>query len=167
MTIYAGQMPTADQLNTELLPGTVIARGRRVTSSTAAAAEQSVLRVDAIPVKSGRLYWIATGSLALDTTVSADSGRCLLRYDNTGASATTASTVLTVSPTYCGNNAQQDAVQIGVFYAPASDETLSILLTTARLAGTGNISLLAAATSPIDLYVMDCSVDPGDSGVDL
>lgn len=157
----------ATNLSTAVLAGNIIGWGRRTTSSTAASAEQSVLRVDGIAMTSGRIYLIQSSSLALDTTVSADSGRAVLRYDNTGAAATTSSTVLTVSPTYCGNAAQQDAVQISVIYVPSADETVSILLSTIRLAGTGNISLSAAATSPIDLFVIDCGESPGDTGVDL
>jgi hypothetical protein len=142
MVVFAGDVAFADETNDALKTGTVIARGRRTTNSTAAATEQSVLRLDNVSVLLGRVYWIGTGPLGLDTTVASATGAMV-------------------------NASFAESVDCGAFYVPSADEVLSILLTTSRSTGTGNISLAASATAPIDLYVVDMGTDPGDTGVDL
>lgn len=166
MVVFAGDVAFADETNEALKTGTVIARGRRVTNSTAAATEQSVLRLDNVSVLAGRVYWIGTGPLGLDTTVAADIGAATLRVQ-AGATATTASTRLASATGAMVNASFAESCDCGGFYVPAGDEVLSILLTTSRSNGTGNISLAASATAPIDLFVVDMGVDPGDTGVDL
>jgi len=166
-TFLAGQTPTADEINVAVSYGTVVGRGRRETNSTAASAEQSVLRVDGISLKSGNLYWIASGPLRPVTTVANDVHSVILRIDVAGAAATTSSSQLQNQRVTSAATGTLDHVDIGAFYVAVADVTLSVLLSTARVSGTGTIALGAASTVPIDLFVIDCGVDPGDTGVDL
>lgn len=167
MVFAAGDDLSADELNLAVLPGQVIARGLRVSSSTAASAETGVLRVDDIPVTSGRLYYIATNPMSIDTSVSADTVRVLLRIDETGADATTASTTIALNQRVLTNAASAETIIVGTYRAASASGTWSVLLSHVRQTGTGNVQLVGGATTPIELFVIDCGVDPGDTGVDL
>lgn len=156
----------ANALNTALSYGRVIARGRRESTSTAASAETEVLRVDGISLTSGKVYWITAGSLLLDTTVANDVGRVRIRLSTSGA-ATTSSTQFASSNMTLDNATDGNNVHVGNLYIPSGDETISILVTTVRQSGTGNISIVASSTNPLDLFVVDMGDDPGDTGVDL
>jgi hypothetical protein len=148
------------------LVGTCIARGFRGTTSTASATEQSVLRIDDIPMKSGRLYFITSGPLTLDVSVANDVARALLRLEDTGV-ATTASTLLRVADSGVINITSGNSVIVSCHYTPATDITASILLSTSRIQGTGVVSITAGGGVPTNLYVFDCGDDPGDTGVIL
>lgn len=151
----------------DLSIGEMIARASRATSSTAASAAQGVLRLDGVALTAGRRYVIRPSSLLLTSSVAADRGTARLAMDTTGAAATTGSTL------YALNNSPPVTVSDGVectpwySYTPSVNETVSIILFTQRLAGTGNIRLLVSGSSTIDIEVFDCGVDPGDTGVDL
>lgn len=157
----------ANELNDALKAGTVIARGRRETNSTANSAEQGVLRVDNIPVVNGRLYYVTTNPIQIDSTVTNDICRANLRIDETGAAATTSSTTIALTQLRQTDGTQSEQTMVGVLRAASADGLWSVLLTTSRPAGTGNVSLVGSATVPIDLIIFDCGEDPGDSGVDI
>lgn len=167
MPYTAGEAVAADDLNVTELIGACIARGKRETNSTAASAETPVLRVDSIAVKAGHIYMIKTNSFLLDTTVANDVGRCRIRLSTSGA-ATTASTQFANANETLDNATDGNHVNIVGLYAPGgSDQTISILLTHVRQSGTGNISIVASATAPLELFVIDLGIDPTDTGVDL
>lgn len=163
----AGEDLSADELNVAQLAGTLVARGRRTTSSTASASEQSVLRIDNVPVVSGRVYYITTNPLLVDTSVANDIGRVNLRIDETGAAATTASTQITSGQQRLEDATNGRQVMAGTSRSASATGLWSILMSTSRVSGSGNISLVGASTLPIELFVYDCGEDPGDTGVDL
>lgn len=165
--IYDDLTAIEDDIDDIADTGRCIARGRRVTNSTAAAAETSVLRVDDIPVVNGRLYHITTNPLQIDSTVANDICRINLRIDETGADATTASTVMALTQLRQTDAAQSEQTMVGAVRPASANGLWSVLLTTSRPAGTGNISLVGGATIPIDLLVIDLGPDPTDTGVDL
>ena len=167
MTVFAGDTVMADETNEALKTGTIIARGRRITSSTASASETSVLRVDAVPVVSGHVYMLMTNPVAIDTTVANDTGRINLRVDETGAAATTGSTLVCSAQAKLPDITNAECHAVMSTRTATSTGTWSVLLTTSRATGTGNISLIGTAQFPIELLVIDCGVDPGDTGVDL
>lgn len=163
---------TATKLNRALRAGRCIARGRRITNSSASASTSrvGVLRIDDIPMTGGRLYRIATSRLAVDTTVNADTAQVELLYTTDG------STPSLVSTTLPGGNdevdmpsaARAEYLFINTHYVPATDETFSVIMTIRRTSGTGSVVLQADGTSKvIDLTIFDCGEDPGDVGVDL
>ena len=150
------------------LPQGVIARGNRDSnsSSTSGTTELGVLRVDSIPVYAGRLYRIWTGPIIIDGSVANDAVRVILRGDTTG-SATTSSTQLAISQGVVPNIALPERFEIDIPYAPASDATLSVLLSIVRQSGTGVFQALGASTIPINLVISDEGLDPGDTGTDI
>lgn len=147
------------------LPQGVIARGRRTTSTgNVTTTETGVLRVDNIPVYAGRIYKINTSNANMDTSVDNDVGRLAVRYSTSGA-ATTSSTLGNQWRNTIDNNSQSNAEDLTMFYAPAADATLSVLLTLLRQAGTGNIIIFGSSSDVLDLVIEDLGLDPGDTGV--
>jgi len=149
------------------IPGQVISRGSRSTnSSTTTTVEIPVLRVDGIPVISGRAYVIRVNNFGLNTTVNGDAVIARLRYSNAGL-ATVASTELTALRINIASTAAAPILPINANWWAVATETLSILLTVQRAGGTGNVSLSPTAGQTIDIVVQDAGTDPGDTGVDL
>ena len=145
-----------------------IRRGRRETNSTAAAAETAVLRVDNIPLVMGNLYLFTAPGANMVATVANDRGNMILRLSTAGL-ATVASTAIQIS-----NSLPLPASASGSFIAASAtflstvnSTTASVLMSTMRFAGAGNISLQGGATFPIELLVYDLGPDVGDTGVDL
>lgn len=144
--------------------------GQRTTASLTTTTEVGVLRVDGISLVAGRQYRIWTSPLHMDSTVTNDEIRSRLRY-NTAGTATTASAGL---PGAMAHVRQTDAnvsedKSITVTYTPATNETMSLLLTVARIAGTGNVSLVNApdAENTVQLMVEDIGPAQAQSGVVL
>jgi hypothetical protein len=165
----AGQIPTAGELELATAAGEVVNRGERVTNSTAASGAQGVLRVDGTALTAGRRYEITTNTLHITSSVAADRGVARLSMDTTGAQATTSSTVygFANSPNI---DSTTDAVNclVRFFYTPAADQTVSVLLWTQRLSGTGNVRLIGiTGNASIQLEIIDRGVDVGDTGVDI
>ena len=162
MTFQVGQQLTATRLNTEALAGRMIAQIGRTSSSTSASAAQGVLRLDDVPMTSGRVYWIATSALTMIGTVTTDTGTARLSFTTDGSTPTTGSTLLNLANsgpiTSTGNGINMHP---GAFYNPGSDIDFSVLLWTQRLSGTGTVQLSAAANRPIQLFIVDIGVDPG------
>lgn len=150
--------------------GIIIARGRRTTSSTASTGtEVGVIRLDDIPVTGGLLYRVASNGLHFDTTVAADVSVARVRYTTDGSTPSTASTILPGALAYAlqGNASWPETALIDTFYAPAADETLSLLLTVNRVAGSGSCLIFADTDHTIDLWVESLGTDPGDTGTDI
>jgi hypothetical protein len=167
-TPVPGSIIYADDVAALTNPGRVIARGRRTSSPTQITAETGVLRIDDVPITGGRLYWIGTGPVGLDVAVAGDTVRISLRYTTNGATPTTASTLLTFAQADVADAGASTSLPVGAFYAPPADQTLSVLLTHSRSAGAGGVVGAVAGTDfPIDLYIVDCGVDPGDTGTDI
>lgn len=173
MTFVVGKL-RASELNDLLnqnspLPLGVLARAQRTTASSGSTGtEVGVLRLDDVPIYAGRLYRIFTGNLNIDTSVADDIAHCRLRITTDGSTPSTSSTQL-------GGGMRDDMasasagpiIAITHLYAPSADETLSVLLTVNRIAGTGTIVIYGDATTTIDLAIEDVGLDPGDTGVDI
>lgn len=171
-TYFSGQTLRASDLEfllgtTSPLPLGILARGNRTTTSTTTTTEVGVLRLDDIPIYAGRTYKIWTSPLRLDTSVANDIARALVRMTTDGATPTTSSTALTSAQAALISATDGDTVDICIDYSPSVDELLSVLLTVARQAGTGNISITGAATVPINMVVEDIGLDPTDTGTDI
>lgn len=158
----------SDAINTAYPWGRIIARGKRTSNATATSGttEQGVLRLDSVALTSGNLYYIWCPVLVIDTSVAADVARCVLRYSTSG-SATTSDTVLHAGNVVLSDASNAEAMTLGATYAPSTDETFSVLLSYLRTSGTGVQTMVAGATVPIELLVVDCGEDPTDSGVDI
>ncbi len=171
MSVNAGSKARASRYNTDILPGTVIARGRRSTNSSASTSTTlvPVLRLDDIPITAGRLYRISTAPLGMDSTVAADTIRAAITYTTDASTPTISSTILPGGLVQTGqaSAANGEYPVINTTYAPAGDETLSLLLSVARQAGAGSVLLLGDTINIIEVLVEDIGVDPGDTGTDL
>lgn len=166
-----GQEVTADTLNnmsnadTALVAKGVIARGRRTTSTgTFTTTETGVLRLDDIPVYADRVYAVTTSCINMDTSVSNDIAQCALRYSTSGA-ATTSSTIIITMRQTIDDATTSNIVPMNGFYYSAADDTLSVLLSCVRSAGTGNIIVFSSTNQPTDLVVTDLGPAPADTGV--
>lgn len=160
----------ASETLTMIRAGRCIARGKRVTNSTGTTTEQGVLRLDGVPVKTGRLYRIYTNFISVDSSVANDVISGKLRYTTDGTNATTSSTLLSSTQHLQANATAGEHILVDEDYTPGSDVNLSILLTCSRAVGSGTVAFLGGSTGnppPISLYVVDMGEDPGDTGVDI
>jgi len=158
---------TATKYNTGIKAGAIIGRGRRLSNSSTTTTEIGVLEVDDIPIKAGRIYKVETSSLLLTTSVANDIVVARLRMTTDGSTPSTSSTLLTQSAERVEVTANGGYTHVVGTYAPTVDETLSILLSVGRGAGTGNVGINFASAVPIEVWITDAGVDPGDTGVDL
>lgn len=149
-------------------PSRLVRRGNRITNSTAAAAETSVLRVDNIPLVMGNLYFAVVPDANMVATVANDRGALTLRL-NTAGTAVVGSTAIQISnsPPLPASVAGSAIGCGATFVSAVNSTTASVLLTTTRFVGAGNISLQGGATFPIELLIYDLGPDVGDTGVDL
>jgi hypothetical protein len=159
---------TVGGISTASRPRGVLARGRRTTNTTASTGtETPFLRLDDVPISSGRLIKITAATLMHIVTLDNETSAVILRYTTDGSTPTTASTILT------SEQVRQPEADFGLtnmvigFYAPAGNETLSVLASIKRVSGTSSHSLLGSATQPIDLIIEDVGADPGNTGTSL
>lgn len=167
MPFSTGEKVTATKLNLELRAGTLVARGNRASSSTGSTSttDVGVLRIDSVALTAGRAYLVGYTSHINDTNASNDgTANVRVRFSTSGA-ATTASTVLPGSQLFT-----REATEGGLhrtILVPGADATYSFMLVFNRSSGTGTITLFADGSRNTDLFVEDCGVDPGDTGVDI
>jgi hypothetical protein len=168
MTALAGTTATAAEHNTDTRK--IVARGSRATDSSATTGITAVLRLDDIPIIGGRLYEIKTSSLHLDSTVIDDHIEARITYTTDGTTPTSGSTILPGAKTQGRQSVSasfgEDRV-ICTLYAPATDETLSLLLCVRRDSGTGSVSIGGLNGWLIDMWVTDMGEDPGNTGTSI
>lgn len=142
-----------------------IARGRRTTATgNITTTETGVLRLDGIPVFSGRLYRISTSNINMDTSVPNDIGVCRIRVSTSGAATTSSTQIANIRQTI-DDASKSNIVPLNTFYVPSADGTLSVLLSAVRDSGTGNLVVFCSGTDILDMVVTDEGEDPGDTGV--
>lgn len=150
----------------------VIRRGRRITPTGTLTAQVGVLRLDDVPVKAGKLYRITTSNLNFISSVANDVGLATIRFlygASTGGVAIGTSTLLgnmrnVVDVTGSTNS---NTVPINVLYVASADGYISVLLSAARAAGSGTMTMYGSAGEPIDMTVSYEGTDPGDTGIIL
>jgi hypothetical protein len=154
---------------TELGIRKIIKRGRRITPSSTTTTIVGVMRLDNVALKAGREYTIRVTGLHLDSTVAADALRAEIRFDATGAAATTASNQLQDSIVYgrivTANSGETKPCEAEV--TPGADATYSFILCVARIAGAGNARLFAGANDSIHMKIYDCGTAVSDTAVIL
>lgn len=154
----------------DVIENRIIGRARRTTNSSASTgSDVAVLRLDSCDLMVGKIYRITTSPLYL-TSNTGDVVNANLRYDITGAAATTASSLLPggQAQKVIVNGSYDETATIITTYTPASaGQVLSLLLTVLRAVGAGSSRILAGSQKIIEFTVEDQGIDPGDTGVDL
>lgn len=147
------------------LPKGIVAWGNRTSNSTTTTTEIGVLRIDNIPIISGRAYRIWSSPMQVYSNVANDVVRAQVR-GNTGGVATTGSGQIGNSvsnvQTATGTSFPDSRVLTEIYNSVVTG-SLSVLLTVARTTGTGNAQILAG----MDLVVEDIGLSQGDTGVDI
>lgn len=157
---------TASQYNKDTQK--IVARGRRTsTTSNSTGTEVPDLRVDNISVYAGYAYMIWCTPLLLSSGTANDQISVFLRISEDGTVATTADTQLAQTQGYVANTTHPPFWPLQSPYFPATDLTLSVLLSHQRTGGGGSCNITAAAGINIDLVITQIGIDPGDTGVDL
>lgn len=167
--VAAGQIITAQLFNNKTRK--CIARGRRVTNSSSSTSTTSVgvLRLDDKPVQAGKTIRI-TWKMTFDCATSTDTVRGHIRYTTDGSTPTTASPLLPGSSggAHFISTSDVETRNVSTDYTPAGDETLSLLLCIAHMAGTGAMIAQADGTTyTTDMYIDDMGDDPGNSGTSV
>lgn len=166
MTAYAGQIASPSDYNDDTRK--LVAYGERTSASSTTTTEVGVVRIDGIDVKAGRAYRIGTTSLALSSSVSGDTVRAIIRHTTDGSTATTSSSGMTQTQQVMDSTTQSNNADISFLYRPAADQELSLLLTVARVTGTGNASIFAdGGASRLQLVVEDDGPDTGNIGISV
>lgn len=149
------------------VPGTLIARGYRTSSSSSTTSEIGVMRLPVGTLVNGKVYRIMTGNLDFYSTAANDVIISRIRYTTDGSTPSTSSTILmSQQHTAIGAGTDEQYTMCGDYFAGASDN-LTLLLTIGRSAGSGTIQMLASSTMPIQYSVICLGSDPGDTGVDI
>lgn len=156
------------QIYPSLGPQGAIKRGNRTTSSSTTTTETGVLRIDSIPILNGRFYKVCTSGLILNSTVAADLIEIRIR-GNTGGVATTGSTQFgSLADSSYSASASQKVQSVQSIWVGVADVTLSVLLSVARVSGTGTVGIpVTAPQYNIDMWVEDLGPDPTDTGTDI
>jgi hypothetical protein len=167
--LAAGQVLTAATFNMKVRK--CIARAARTTASTAASAATGVLRLDDKPILAGHTYRI-TWKAQLAGTVLGDVLRGEIKYTTDASTPTTTSTGLPGSyadiVNAVGSSTVGHGLTITTDYTPVTDETLSVLLITERISGTGNVNMQATGGLIVtQMYIDDMGDDPGNTGTDI
>jgi hypothetical protein len=151
------------------LPGTIIARANRATSSSATTTEIGVLRLPVGSLPAGQTVLIKTSPLALISSVGNDTVSALMRYTTDGSTPSTGSTIMpetTVQRRLTGTAIDESCV-VCAAYTPGAAVNLTVLLTVIRGGGSGNAQIYASSTKHIEIMVVAAGTDPTDTGVDI
>lgn len=152
--------------------GRIIARGARTTSSASSNSSTlvAVLRVSSISLISGRLYRIRWATTLNDTNTAYNQApqadaQIQLHFTTNATNATTASSVLPGSVAFAPE--LRNPIANDTFYVPGANQTVSLLLAFARNNGSTGVSLFADSDRQTVISVVDCGVDPGNTGTSL
>lgn len=147
----------------------VIARGRRITNTANfTTTEIGVLRIDNVPVQSGKIYRISTSGLNMDASVAGDvaTARFRVAYGATPGTIANTSSPQVGQVRFAQDNITQSNIAPGQsFYVATADGYISVLLSAARVAGTGNFVFWCSTAEILDMTVEYGGDDPGDTGV--
>jgi hypothetical protein len=146
----------------------LIAFGERVTASTAAAGAQGVLRLDNIPVVSGRSYLIQSSNMLLFSTSGAtDRGSVRFAFSTSGAATTGSSLMAIWNSDIIQTISDGVGCYLSTHYTATTTGFLSVLIYTLRLGGSGNISIFGNAIQPTQLMAFELNGAVPNTGVSI
>lgn len=144
------------------IPGTVIARTYRATSSSTTTSEIGVRRLDSIPIVNGCMYIIQSGPMYIQSTTG-DIVNIRFR-GNTAGNATTASTQIGQAFQTITNSVQPTSGILTVKYVATTTGNLSVLLSVGRASGSGNALVFGESEFWVTVGNI---IDPGNTGTDI
>ena len=150
------------------IPGTLIASGWRTTSSaTTTSTEIGVLRLDDISLLAGQCYDIESPCLALSSSQSGDAIGATYRITTDGSTPNPVSSPR-LSSTHMISGSSSPATSLMATIRPASNISLSVVLTLVRWSGTGTVQMLVDANHPeISISVMTAGTATANLGTAL
>ena len=133
---------------------TLLKRGSRASNgTTTTTGEQEYLRLDSIPIVSGRAYRIWTTPIIFNSSVAGDLVQVYLRANTSGV-ATTGSTQLTLLADDAKTSGlAQKTKGLEYLYVASTTGNLSLLLSYLRATGSGNVNIQASSDIPCQLNV--------------
>jgi hypothetical protein len=153
------------------VPRGMLMRGRRDTASTTTTTIVGVLRLDDQAILLGRGYEIAVSGIFCTSTVNNDRALVSVRHTTDGSTPTTSSTVIPAGESYqivtVGAVTGEDSGTLLIYYAPAANQTLSLLVCVARNSGTGSVGMFADGTHKLDISIKDVGAAKTDTGTDI
>jgi hypothetical protein len=168
--LNAGNRWTAARIS-GAFPAGIIGYANR-TSNKSFTTVTGYLRLDSIPLVSGRAYLVMAQNIRVSISVAAgatDHLKFAITHDLTGATAGTGSTELGRAeasfPSY-GTTFNDTIPAVLGWVFPTSDVTASFLLTATRVAGSGTYAV-QADTPGINLIVSDMGLAVADTGTDI
>jgi hypothetical protein len=143
-------------------------RGHRTTdsSTTSAGTELGVIRIDDLDLKAGKVYWVRTGNLRPDISVTTDRVKANLRYSSAGSATNSSTEIGRWESLATSIDLNSVAPITGMIYPTADEPTASVRLSIVRVSGSGVMFLEADPNHGIQLFVHCLGDDPGDTGID-
>jgi hypothetical protein len=146
----------------------IIAQGNRATSKTGVTSETAFFRFDDYAIIGGHGYRIEVTGVSLQPASDASTqvGAVRTRITTDGSTPTTASTEIGILRQPCPTTSNAPFASFSTWYYPASNETLSVLWTLTREAGTVN-QQLGAASGGMKFSITDQGIAPAASGTSI
>jgi hypothetical protein len=151
------------------VPGQVLARGNRATTSTLTTSEVGVLRLPVGSLVAGQTVSVKASPLFLYSSVAGDFVFAQIRYTTDGTTPSTASPILPGAQAHVRIDVAgvDVSTHIVTTYTPATAVNLTLLLTVSRSAGTGSVAITGGTVHPYEVVVTAMGTDPTDTGVDI
>lgn len=169
MTYLAGQKLRANDLRR------IVARHRRTTSTaatsgTTGATAGKVCELSA-PLLAGRLYRIGAASVGVYANFGSSNSivEIQLTYTTNGAVPAVTSPQLVNHARAVLPGGFVEGLDIEAFYAPATNQTIRVLMSfyLSVAGGASSAGVFSTAAWPIDFVIEDIGADPGSTGVNF
>lgn len=155
----------------EQIPYNVVGYHVRTTASSGAGtSEAGYVRVDNIPMRNGYSYMVMCPVVNINPTVASSAAPtttfATIRVNASGT-ATTASLQVALMRMQQEQTAQTDVAPMFGSYEATADGVLSVLISCARVGGSGTVGIFGSAGNPFYIYVYEMGKSVPDSGTDL
>lgn len=155
-----------DRVNTLQATATGPSRGvvkfaNRPTNKSCTTATTAILRLDSVPLLAGRTYRIVATGIRGDTDTSTGRYKTEIRMNTSGTAVVGTPSIRRVEA------GDTDSAHVEKYYTPATNQTISLLLTANCYAGAATVNILGTDEGGIDMWVEDMGPAIADTGTDL
>lgn len=143
-------------------------RGKRTAAKTlVAGTETGALRLNATLLANRSFFIVSMGSVSSTVNEAAQVSN-LFRFNTTGSNASTSDASLGgwTGPTIAGSGAGSYIIQ-ALYTTGGSNVTMSVLLTTRRVSGTGTITIASADGGGPEIWFIDAGPSITQTGTDI